>query len=261
MSDDHVEIIDDRGTTKAKVSRSMLRSWEKVAIWVGLTVASFVVAQLLVDSVVWILFRSGIVWRIDDVASSLMLRLAMYVTLLLLLALAIHAHYKHVGLSDFGISRLTQWRDVGLSLGGAVLYAISTMIVQAAAHYIPGFDSTQTQNIGISTHLYGANLFIAFIVLVAFTPLFEEMIFRGFLYGRLRQLPRVSWWAAAAVVSALFGVAHMQWNVGLDVFCLSMVACMLREVTGSIWAGVLLHMLKNLVAFLVTYVFVQGIGW
>ena len=68
------------------------------------------------------------------------------------------------------------------------------------------------------------------------------------------------WWLPATLVSALFGVAHGQWNVGLDVFVLSMVACGLREATGSIWAGIVLHMIKNMVAFMATFVFVTGIG-
>jgi membrane protease YdiL (CAAX protease family) len=54
--------------------------------------------------------------------------------------------------------------------------------------------------------------------------------------------------------SVLFGLIHGQWNVGVDVFVLSMVACSLREVTGSIWAGILLHMLKNALAFYIIFV-------
>jgi membrane protease YdiL (CAAX protease family) len=54
-------------------------------------------------------------------------------------------------------------------------------------------------------------------------------------------------------VSALFGLAHMQWNVAIDVFVLSMVACYLRELTGSIWAGIILHCLKNLIAFIALF--------
>jgi abortive infection protein len=90
------------------------------------------------------------------------------------------------------------------------------------------------------------------------TPLFEELIFRGFLYGKLR-IRAVPWWLSAVVVSALFGLAHMQWNVAIDVFCLSMVACALREVTGSIWAGTLLHIIKNMIAFIIKFVIIQGL--
>ena len=66
------------------------------------------------------------------------------------------------------------------------------------------------------------------------------------------------WWGATLLVSVLFGVAHMQWNVGIDVFALSVVMCILRERTNSIWAGFLLHAAKNFVAFYVTFVAVQS---
>ncbi|RYZ49901.1 MAG: CPBP family intramembrane metalloprotease, partial [Sphingobacteriales bacterium] len=51
------------------------------------------------------------------------------------------------------------------------------------------------------------------------------------------------------VTSIVFGAIHGQWNVAVDVFALSLILCSLREITGSIWAGVLLHMLKNGIAF------------
>jgi membrane protease YdiL (CAAX protease family) len=61
-------------------------------------------------------------------------------------------------------------------------------------------------------------------------------------------------WVAIVITSALFGFIHGQWNVGIDVFALSVVLCSLREITGSIWAGILLHMLKNSVAFFIIFI-------
>ena len=86
------------------------------------------------------------------------------------------------------------------------------------------------------------------------------MIFRGWLYGKLREKMSESMSEAASIVissllvSVLFGTIHMQWNVGLNVFALSLVMCGLREVTGTIYAGILLHMLKNGLAFYLLYV-------
>jgi hypothetical protein len=61
-------------------------------------------------------------------------------------------------------------------------------------------------------------------------------------------------WAAIIITSLLFGAVHGQWNVAIDVFVLSLVLCSLREVTGNIWAGVLLHMLKNGLAFYLLFI-------
>jgi membrane protease YdiL (CAAX protease family) len=88
--------------------------------------------------------------------------------------------------------------------------------------------------------------------LVVIAPFAEEILFRGYLYGKLRK--SIPTWLAMVVTSALFGAIHAQWNVGVDVFVLSMVACSLREVTGGIWAGILLHMLKNGLAFYILFI-------
>jgi membrane protease YdiL (CAAX protease family) len=93
---------------------------------------------------------------------------------------------------------------------------------------------------------------LAFVTLIIVAPLAEEILFRGFLYGKLRK--RMPLWVAMLITSALFGLIHGQWNVGLDVFALSIVLCSLREITGSIWAGILLHMIKNSIAFFIIFI-------
>jgi membrane protease YdiL (CAAX protease family) len=52
----------------------------------------------------------------------------------------------------------------------------------------------------------------------------------------------------------VFGAVHGQWNVAIDVFSLSLIMCGLREITGNIWAGALLHMLKNGLAFYILFI-------
>ena len=40
----------------------------------------------------------------------------------------------------------------------------------------------------------------------------------------------------------------------MNVFALSVALCVLREITGTIYAGILTHMIKNGVAFYLLYV-------
>jgi membrane protease YdiL (CAAX protease family) len=49
--------------------------------------------------------------------------------------------------------------------------------VQLSLQQVPGFNSSQPQDLGISTHLVGGDLLLAYIVLVILTPFFEEFIF------------------------------------------------------------------------------------
>ena len=51
---------------------------------------------------------------------------------------------------------------------------------------------------------------------------------------------------------------HGQWNVGINVFAMSIVLCVMREITGSIYSGILLHMLKNMLAFYLLYIATLG---
>ena len=112
---------------------------------------------------------------------------------------------------------------------------------------MPFVDWSQQQDIGYDTAaLFGKDLIIILIAVVIIAPVAEEIIFRGWLYGKMRK--RVPVWLAMILVSVLFGIMHRQVNVGINVFFLSMVLCLMREMTGTIYAGILLHMLKNGIA-------------
>ena len=88
---------------------------------------------------------------------------------------------------------------------------------------------------------------LIFISLVIIPPVCEEIVMRGFLFGKLSRKMKVV--AAAILTSLLFAVAHGQLNVGIDTFVLSMVLCFARVNTGSIWTGIFVHMFKNGLAF------------
>jgi membrane protease YdiL (CAAX protease family) len=61
------------------------------------------------------------------------------------------------------------------------------------------------------------------------------------------------------MTSFIFGAAHLElgsgsplvWGAAIDTFLLSVVLVYLREKTGALYAGMLVHMLNNLIAFLV----------
>ncbi len=231
--------------------------WAKVAGLIIFAAMAYIASQYVVGAVVGALGLIGVTWQLTSPVSLLILRVVVYILMVAMLLGGMWLYRRHLSLADIGLVRLAQWRDIGLSLVGALAYVALTLIVATIAQKVPGYDSAQVQDLGFS-RLYSTELLVAFIALVILTPIFEEIIFRGFLYGRLRKFKVIPWWVSAMIVSALFGLAHMQWNVGLDVFCLSMVACVLRELTDSIWAGILLHMMKNMLAFVVTFVFVQS---
>ncbi len=230
-------------------------------LWVVGFVACFVLGSLLASGLVLSLRAIGADWSVETTLGSLSFRLASYVMMgvLFFVVPVVLLKRKYLSRRDMGIGRMVSFRDIGLALAGLVVYVAATVATQFLLQHAPGFDSSQAQDLGISTTLYGGDLLLAYVVLVILTPLFEELLFRGMLYGELRKY-RIGPWVASLVVSVLFGLAHGQWNVGVDVFCLSIVACYLREVTGTIWPGVVLHMIKNGVAFWFVFVLMQGVA-
>ena len=135
-------------------------------------------------------------------------------------------------------------------------YLLFSQLVSAAiTHFVPVFNATQSQNVGF-TFTNATDRIVAGVMLILIVPFFEETVFRGWLFGQVRR--HVGFWGSAVIVSLIFAYLHGQWNVGVDVFFLSMVLCWLRQKTGSIWVGVSLHALKNLIAFIV--IIYAGIG-
>ncbi len=160
---------------------------------------------------------------------------------------------QSVHLSTLGLQRLVSWTDIGLA---PVFFMVYTIVValtlQVVTSLVPAFPADQAQDVGFNAFGSQMDNMLAFITLVVLAPLAEETLFRGYLYGKLKAyVPGVF---AALVTSLLFGLAHFQWNVGIDVFVLSLFLCGLRSLTGSIWAGVLVHMIKNGIAYYFIFV-------
>jgi membrane protease YdiL (CAAX protease family) len=137
-------------------------------------------------------------------------------------------------------------------VGFVAYFFLAGVLVMIFAAVFDWFDAEQVQDVGYELGIVGWERVLAFVALVVVAPVAEEVIFRGWLYGKVRA--RAGFWVAALVVSGLFGLMHGQWNVAVNVFAMSMVMCALREVTGTIYAGVFLHMLKNGVAFYFLFV-------
>jgi len=151
-----------------------------------------------------------------------------------------------------GLQGWPTWTDIGLAPVGFIV----SLILAAGLVYVfslfPWFDAGQAQAVGFDYSVVGAERLIAFVALVVIAPIAEEIIFRGWIYGKLRE--KASIVPAALLTSLVFGIVHMQWNVGVNVFAMSLVLCALREITGTVYAGILVHMIKNGVAFYLLYV-------
>lgn len=179
-------------------------------------------------------------------------------------------------LEELGIIEMPTWTDIGLAPVGFIIYMVLAGAITTIFTHFSWFEAAEEQDVGFSTTVYGIDRILALVTLVVIAPIAEEIIFRGFLYGKLRKNlvkeedeknkrvrgKKAKYWlgvlAATLITSALFGFMHGQWNIGVNVFALSIVLCAFREMTGTIYAGILVHMLKNAVAFYLLYVL--GVG-
>ena len=169
-------------------------------------------------------------------------------------------HKKKLSLETIGLQKLPTWLDIGLALAGFITYFILTAVVLSlVSSFLPSVDLNQSQDVGFDTVTGGYTMLLAFVTLVVVAPVAEEVLFRGYMYGKLKQA-RIPVWLAILVVSTIFGLIHGQWNVFFDTFTLSIVLCVLREITGNIWASILLHMIKNGIAFYILFINTSLLG-
>ena len=208
----------------------------------------FSLPQVSVDSVVLSTVVSGVVY----VAS---LAVAIYVPKKLF--------KQNTTKVELGVQVGPTLRDIGLApLALIVTSILSILGILAASALFSGFDPLQTQSIpfdrGVDYSYW--QLLLIFLTLVVVAPVAEELLFRGYLYAKLRSfLPAV---ATVVLTSLLFAALHLgfgkiedlQWNVAINTFALALGMGVLREYTKSIWAGVFVHVIKNCIAFLLLFV-------
>jgi uncharacterized protein len=224
--------------------------WARIAaisLWV---IVGFAVAQLIFILCIRALDALGVpIATYNQTLLNTISAAAIYLlTLIIVLGVPWWLKKRSTTKAELGLARLPNWMDIALAPVSFFVYFLLTAILSfAAVSLLPGYDSNQAQEIGFDQLANYYEYTLAFITLVLFAPIAEEIIFRGYLYGKLRKTAPV--WVVIPLTSLLFAVVHGQLNVGIDVFALSIVLCFLREATGSIWAGILLHMLKNGLAF------------
>lgn len=230
--------------------------WWMIPALAGWVFVGFVAASLLVEGVAQVIAKLGVSFQeIDKTVLNATLAACVYaVTLAVVIGLPWLLKHYRTSRVDLGMARLPEWFDLLLAPAGFIVYLLgSGLVIYTVSQLVPGFNPEQQQDTGFSNVAQQYELVLAFVTLVIIAPLAEEMLFRGYLYGKLRK--SVPIWVAMLATSVLFGLLHGQWNVGIDVFVLSLVMCTLREVTGSIWAGVLLHMTKNGLAFFLLFIY------
>lgn len=231
--------------------------WRMAILLPAWVTVAYVASNLIVVALLWVLDMLHI--PADTFLRPAILQTAIATVIYILtIAIVVLVPYavRRLQVPSFetlGLTRLISWADIGLAPVVFVFYTVvSSILLALIVSVLPSFPADQVQDVGFQAFGSRADNLLAFATLVVLAPIAEETLFRGYLYGRLgKYVPGV---VAALITSLLFGLAHMQWNVSIDVFVLSMFLCGLRSLTGSIWAGVLVHMIKNGIAFYILFI-------
>lgn len=200
---------------------------------------------------------------------------------------------RKLGLVSLGFRKIKA-RALAWSLALFFGYLILSVSLISLASLIPGFDGDQMQDVGFSDpqglEILVAFLMLVIVAPLVEEMVFRGFLYRGLsrawnsrtvlsggiflalittlisqniLAGVIVLLAtsisllvsRKNYKLAAALfTSSVFGLVHAQWNVAIDTFALSMVLIYLYEKTNNLWTAVLVHGLKNLIAFIVLFV-------
>ncbi len=241
--------VEQKKNSRNRVSWLRTTIWALgLAAWVGgtLFISQLLIAKLFVLILPEYLLANNVVNGIYSVV-------VYAVCMVLAIGLPWWVLKKKTTRDELGLRGLPTWLDLLLApVGLVVVMIVAGILTTIMVAILPSVDWQQAQEVGFhGLYDFGEHL-LAFICLVIIAPVCEEIVFRGWLYGKLRvRLPAAP---AMLIVSLLFGIMHGQWNVGVTVFAMSLGMCAMRELTGTIWSGVILHMIKNGIAFYALFV-------
>lgn len=237
---------------------SLSFSKKQVAYALGLpawVLFSFFFAQAVVLGGLWVLQQAKVSFDSFDeiIFNSLVGAIVYALAIFIVIGVPWYVKKRATSKKELGVHRLPTWMDIVWAPAGLITYFILTALAAAfAMNFLPFVDYQQAQETGFDGIGTQYEFALAFISLVVVAPIAEELLFRGYLFGKLRK--HVKLWVAILITSLLFGLVHFQWNVGIDTFVLSIVLCLLRVVSGSLWPAILLHMLKNGIAYYFLFV-------
>ena len=97
----------------------------------------------------------------------------------------------------------------------------------------------------------GSPYLMAFLVGIL-GPIAEEFLFRGVIYGKLRDVFTVT--QAAVISGAIFGIYHKNIVQGIYAALFGILLAYIFEKTRTIWGAIVMHMIFNLSSYFVLWI-------
>jgi uncharacterized protein len=138
---------------------------------------------------------------------------------------------------------------IGMTVG-VLLLSLGATALYAALVRLAGFDILLPPEIPVDIVFRGPGVALTFLALAVWTPLTEEIFFRGFIFPGL-----ISRWSVlgAMIISAIiFSAFHLSLGVLIPIFITGFLLAWLYRQTGSLWASIIAHAGQNAAALLAT---------
>ncbi|MBQ8039524.1 MAG: CPBP family intramembrane metalloprotease [Lachnospiraceae bacterium] len=133
-----------------------------------------------------------------------------------------------------------------------VLLIVGTVIIAYGLNYlftVTGFSHSSENYQNAATNQYNVAKGVGILLYGVVSPFVEEVIFRGFLYGRMRvYMPKV--WAVL-VSSLLFGVYHGNVVQGVYGFLMGILFALVYDRYKNFYLAVIMHAIVNFVGYFV----------
>ena len=134
----------------------------------------------------------------------------------------------------------------------SILFLAAFLLAEELYFYLLGIEMPES----FIEFLLAEPIFLSFISVVIVAPLLEEFLFRGFLYSQLK-VSFLKEWGAVALSSLVWTALHFQYEIGIlfFLFLFGLFLGYFRIKYNSLLIPVALHMINNLVAFLLIIYF------
>ncbi len=175
-----------------------------------------------------------------------------------LMGLAILAVVWTLGLKRYGVTlsalglgapRIPRLKWLLVTLGVLVTSLVATAIYSSIASLVQS-DLLLPPEIPAEIAFPGPAAAATFQALAIWTPLTEEIFFRGFIFAGLA--PRLGVWRAMGVSALVFSFFHLSLGLLVPVFITGFLLAWLYRQTGSIWPSIVAHGGQNTLAVLAT---------
>lgn len=217
-----------------------------VAITIGVLVGAFVLGQIVFAAV----FGGSTPSSAADLRVRILFVLALSFVVLFAPVYVVMIRNKGYSWADLGVRPLSaHWRRVAVLAG---IMAVPLMLLVVS--FIQRHTGAGSQELVKALAGSGASFFTAltfFLYIALLVPIAEELLFRGLLFGWLRQSQSLL--VTNLICAGAFALLHQQLVAVVVTFFLGLVFGMLRERSGTVLAPMIMHQAYNGVTLILTF--------